>query len=151
MRGDLVPLLRFYSTKEEGETLISLADYAGRMAEGQEAIYYVLAGDLESARQSPHLEALAARDLEALLLTDVFDSVMLEGLSEYEGKPLKNLDDPDLALPGDDTGAASRVDDEASKNSVQRTGTSLSSSLVMRRSRRAEAFQAMSFGGSLGT
>ncbi|HEY8600732.1 MAG TPA: molecular chaperone HtpG, partial [Thermomicrobiales bacterium] len=113
VRGDLVPLLRFYSTKAEGETLISLADYAGRMAEGQEAIYYVLAGDLESARQSPHLEALAARDLEALLLTDVFDSVMLEGLSEYEGKPLKNLDDPDLTLPGDDTGAASRVDDEA--------------------------------------
>jgi molecular chaperone HtpG len=113
VRGDLVPLLRFYSTKAEGETLISLADYAGRMHEGQDAIYYVLAGDLESARQSPHLEALAARDLEALLLTDVFDSVMLDGLSEYEGKPLKNLDDPDLTLPGDDTGAASRVDDEA--------------------------------------
>jgi len=113
VRGDLLPLLRFHSTKAEGEALISLADYAERMAEGQDAIYYVLAGDLESARQSPHLEALGARDLEALLLTDIFDSVMLEGLREYEGKPLKNLDDPDLTLPGDDAGAASRVDDEA--------------------------------------
>jgi molecular chaperone HtpG len=113
VRGDLLPLLRFHSTKAEGEALISLADYAQRMAEGQDAIYYVLAGDLESARQSPHLEALGARDLEALLLTDIFDSVMLEGLREYEGKPLKNLDDPDLTLPGDDAGAASRVDDEA--------------------------------------
>ena len=113
VRADLVPLLRFHSTKAEGEALIGLADYTGRMAEGQEAIYYVLASDLESARQSPHLEALAARDLEALLLTDVFDSVMLEGLSDYEGKPLKNLDDPDLTLPGDDAGAASRVDDAA--------------------------------------
>ena len=113
MRGDLLPLLRFHSTEADGEALISLADYAGRMAEGQEAIYYVLAADLDSARQSPHLEALAARDLEALLLTDVFDSVMLEGLREYEGKPLKNLDDPDLVLPGDAAGAESRVDDEA--------------------------------------
>jgi molecular chaperone HtpG len=113
VRGDLLPLLRFHSTKAEGEALIGLADYVGRMAEGQDAIYYVLAGDLESARQSPHLEALAARDLEALLLTDVFDSVMLEGLQEYEGKPLKNLDDPDLALPGDDAGSESRVDDTA--------------------------------------
>jgi molecular chaperone HtpG len=113
VRADLVPLLRFHSTTAEGETLIGLADYAGRMAEGQDAIYYVLASDLESARQSPHLEALAARDLEALLLTDVFDSVMLEGLRDYEGKPLKNLDDPDLVLPGDDAGAESRVDDAA--------------------------------------
>ena len=113
VRADLVPLLRFHSTKAEGEALIGLADYTGRMAEGQEAIYYVLASDLESARQSPHLEALAARDLEALLLTDVFDSVMLEGLSDYEGRPLKNLDDPDLTLPGDDAGAESRVDDAA--------------------------------------
>ncbi len=113
VRGDLLPLLRFHSTKAAGDSLIGLADYVERMAEGQEAIYYVLAGDLESARQSPHLEALAARDLEALLLTDVFDSVMLEGLREYEGKPLQNLDDPNLKLPGDNAGAESRVDDAA--------------------------------------
>jgi molecular chaperone HtpG len=113
VRADLLPLLRFHSTKAEGDTLIGLPDYVGRMAEGQDAIYYVLAADLDSARQSPHLEALAARGLEALLLTDMLDSVMLEGLREYEGKPLKNLDDPDLTLPGDSPESESRVDEDA--------------------------------------
>lgn len=112
VRADLLPLLRFHSTTG-GDDLVSFADYVGRMAEGQEAIYYVSAADLASARQSPHLDALAARDLEALLLSDVLDSVMLEGLREYEGKPLRNLDDPDLALPGDPPATESRVDDEA--------------------------------------
>jgi molecular chaperone HtpG len=113
VRTELLPLLRFHSTKAEGDALIGLPDYVGRMAEGQEAIYFVVGSDLESARQSPHLEALAARGLEALLLTEVLDSVMLEGLREYEGKPLKNLDDPDLTLPGEAPENASRVDDEA--------------------------------------
>ena len=113
VRADLLPLLRFHSTRAEGDALISFADYVGRMAEGQDAIYYVLAADLASARQSPHLEALAARDLEALLLTDMLDSVMLEGLREYEGKPLRNLDDPYITLPGEPAATESRVDDEA--------------------------------------
>jgi molecular chaperone HtpG len=113
VRTDLLPLLRFHSTKSEGDELISFPDYVGRMAEGQDAIYFVLAADLESARQSPHLEALAARGLEALLLTEVLDSVMLENLREYEGKPLKNLDDPDLTLPGEAPESESRVDDAA--------------------------------------
>lgn len=112
VRTELLPLLRFQSTKSEGK-LISLVDYTGRLAEGQDAIYYLVAGDLESAAQSPHLDALTARNLEVLLLVDVLDSVMLEGLREYEGKALKNIDDPDLELPGEADAVESQVDDEA--------------------------------------
>ncbi len=112
VRTELLPLLRFHSTTAD-EALISLADYAARMIEGQDAIYFVLATDLASARQSPHLEALASRDLEALLLTEVLDSVALEGLREYEGKPFRNLDDPDLTLPGEAAATESRVADDA--------------------------------------
>ena len=43
-----------------------------------------------------------------------------------------------------------RTEAEVSTKSVQRIGTSLSNSLVMSRSRRAEIFQAMVFGGSPG-
>ncbi len=113
VRDELLPLLRFHSTKAEGDALIGLAEYAGRMAAGQAEIYYVLAGDLESARRSPHLEALEARGLEALLLTDVVDSFMLGGLREFDGKALRNVDDPDLALPGEAAEAAAGVDDAA--------------------------------------
>ncbi len=111
-REELLPLLRFHSTASDG-ALIGLAAYTGRMAEGQEAIYYVVAGDLASASQSPHLDALNARGLETLLLTDVLDSVVLERLSEYEDKPLRNVDDPDLALPGEAATPESQIGDEA--------------------------------------
>jgi molecular chaperone HtpG len=99
-RTDLLPLLRFYST-HDAEQLASLAAYKGRMIEGQDEIYYLIATDIHSARQSPHLEPLAERGIEALLLVDVVDGFMLSGLREYEGHKLRNIDDPNLKLPGE--------------------------------------------------
>ncbi len=99
-RDDLLPLLRF-NTTTSGDQLASLADYKERMIEGQNEIYYVLAGDLESARHSPHLDALADRGIEALLLHDVMDGFMLGGLRDYQGLKLRNVDDPNLSLPGE--------------------------------------------------
>ncbi|MEN9934558.1 MAG: hypothetical protein RLZZ387_1137 [Chloroflexota bacterium] len=110
-REDLMPLLRFHSTKS-GEELTTLADYKGRMVDGQKEIYYVLASDLPSARRSPHLEALEARGIEALLLVDVMDSFMLNGLREYDGMKLRNVDDQNLELPGSDEAPEAQVSDE---------------------------------------
>lgn len=103
-KDQLAKLLRFNTTKS-GDGLSSLADYKSGMVEGQQAIYYVLADDLEAARRSPHLDPLYARDVEALLLTDVLDSFMLSSLREFDGTPLRNVDDPDLELPGADNAA----------------------------------------------
>src|SRR5439155_635465 len=111
-RDDLLPLLRFHTTTS-GEQLSSLADYKGRMAAGQTEIYYVLAGDLESARRSPHLDPLAERGLEALLLVDMVDAFMLSGLRAYEGAPLRNIDDANLALPGAPGAVEERVSEES--------------------------------------
>lgn len=97
--ADLLPLLRFQSSKSEGK-LASLAEYAGRMVEGQGDIYYILGNDLASVAGSPHLDAFRARDLEVLYLADPFDGFMMQGLHEFEGKPFRNVDDPSLALPG---------------------------------------------------
>ncbi len=110
-REDLMPLLRFYSTADE-EKLTSLAEYKSRMLDGQEEIYYVLASDLASARLSPHLEALQERGLEALLLVDVMDSFMLNGLREYDGHKLRPADDPGLELPGEAKPAEAAISDE---------------------------------------
>jgi molecular chaperone HtpG len=96
-RDDLTKLLRFHSTK--GDELVSLAQYKERMVEGQEAIYYVLATDLDSARNSPHLDAFQARNIEVLLLVDLVDGFMMSSLREFEGTPLKSADDPKLELP----------------------------------------------------
>ncbi len=96
-KDDLLKLLRFHSSRDDD--LVSLAQYKARMVEGQQAIYYVLASDLQSARQSPHLDALEARTIEALLLPDLVDSFLVSSLREYEGVPLRNADDPGLELP----------------------------------------------------
>ncbi|MDQ5852877.1 MAG: molecular chaperone HtpG [Chloroflexota bacterium] len=101
-REQLARLLRFSTTKSD-DGLSSLAEYKGRMIKGQEAIYYVLADSPEAARRSAHLDPLYARGIEALLLTEVLDSFMLTGLAEFDGTPLRNVDDPNLTLPGAET------------------------------------------------
>lgn len=111
-RTDLLPLLRF-QTSTADEALVSLAEYKGRMAEGQSEIYYVLAGDVASARQSPHLDPLRERNLEVLLLGEVIDGYMLNGLREFEGHKLRNIDDPDLELPGASAAPEPLVDESA--------------------------------------
>jgi molecular chaperone HtpG len=111
-RDDLLPLLRFHTTKS-GDVLASLADYTGRMAEGQDEIYYVLGSDLASIRFSPHLEALEERGLEALLLADVMDGFMLQGLREFAGHKLRNVDEPNLTLPGEAKPSEVTVSDQA--------------------------------------
>ena len=111
-RDELLPLLRFHSSAE-ADKLVSLAAYVGRMADGQDEIYYVLANDEDSARRSPHLEALAERKLEALLFTDLVDGFMLNGLRDYDGKKLRNVADPDLKLPGEVAEQEIQVADEA--------------------------------------
>ncbi|GAB4539594.1 MAG: molecular chaperone HtpG [Anaerolineae bacterium] len=97
-RQDLLPLLRFHSSRS-GDDLVSLAGYLERMAEGQEAIYYILAGDRDSATHSPHLDYFTAHNLEVLYFLDPLDGLLAQAIGEYEGRPLKNVDDPALELP----------------------------------------------------
>lgn len=97
-KEDILPLFRFYSSKSEDQ-LISLDDYVSRMAEGQEQIYYVLGDDVTSVSFSPHLDPFKARDLEVLYWVDPLDPFMAPLLTEYQEKPLKNVDDAALELP----------------------------------------------------
>ncbi|HOU13109.1 MAG TPA: molecular chaperone HtpG [Anaerolineae bacterium] len=99
-RDDLLPLLRFPTSKSNGG-LVALSEYVARMVEGQTDIYYILGDDLNSVARSPHLDAFKLRNLEVLYLVDPLDAFMVQGLREYEGKPLKNVDDPNLQLPGE--------------------------------------------------
>jgi molecular chaperone HtpG len=97
-KDQLLPLLRFHST-QNGDHLITLAEYAERMPADQKAIYYVLGDDLTSVVHSPHLDYFRAHDITVLYLVDPMDSFMLVALQEYEGKPLKNVDEAELELP----------------------------------------------------
>ncbi|MGB7484025.1 molecular chaperone HtpG [Castellaniella ginsengisoli] len=85
-------LLRFASTQSDSPAqTVSLADYLGRMKEGQDKIYYLSADSYAAAAHSPHLEVFRRKGLEVLLLSDRVDEWMLSYLREFEGKPLASV------------------------------------------------------------
>ncbi len=98
-RERIAGLLRFASTAGEGAAqTVSLDDYIGRMQAGQEAIWVISAETHAAAAGSPQLEALKARGIEVLLLSDRIDEWMLNSLTEYKGKRIRNAAKGELPL-----------------------------------------------------
>ena len=88
----IAKLLRFSSTREESDAqTVSLATYAGRMKEGQDAVYYITADSYAAAKNSPHLEIFRKLGVEVLLLHDRIDEWVVSSLTEFEGKPLQSV------------------------------------------------------------
>ncbi|MCP5268791.1 MAG: molecular chaperone HtpG [Zoogloeaceae bacterium] len=88
----IAKLLRFASTHSDtpAET-VSLADYIGRMKEGQEKIYYVTAETFTAAKNSPHLEIFRKKGIEVLLLSERVDEWVVGSLTEFDGKQLQSV------------------------------------------------------------
>ena len=90
-REKIADLLRF-STTHDDEPLQrrSLKQYVESMQDGQQSIYYVVAENHATAKNSPHIEALRRQGLEVLLLSDRVDEWLMSHLGEYDGKPLRD-------------------------------------------------------------
>lgn len=88
-RDKLLKLARFHST--DGDALVSLEDYVGRMKADQKAIYYITADSLDAARRSPQLEGFRKQGIEVLLLTDPVDDFWLSAVPEFDGKAFKSV------------------------------------------------------------
>ena len=101
-REKIARLLRFTTTSGDGQQDQSLDDYLERISEGQDKIYYLLAENYATAAASPHLEALADKGIEVLLLTDRIDPWLAESLGEYSGKALVDVARAEMELPGGD-------------------------------------------------
>jgi molecular chaperone HtpG len=98
-RERIAKLLRFASTHEgKPEATVSLDDYISRMRPGQEAIYYLTADSFLAAKHSPHLEVLAKKGIECLLLFDRVDDWAMSYLSTYAEKPLRSAAKGELNL-----------------------------------------------------
>ncbi len=93
----IAKLLRFATTTSDTQN-VSLADYAGRMKEGQDKIWYLTADSLAAAQASPHLEIFRKKGVEVLLLTDRVDEWLVANLFEFDGKPLASVAKGDLDL-----------------------------------------------------
>jgi molecular chaperone HtpG len=103
----IASLMLCASSRQDAPT--TLDEYVSRLAQGQESIYVLAAESVESARRSPHLEALAARGWEALLFVDPVDEWVLERWHEYKGRKIVRLERGDAAELG---GEAERFDRE---------------------------------------
>ena len=90
-RERIASLLRFASTHDDGDDNVGLDDYIGRMAEGQDTIWYLTADSLRVARSSPHLEYFKKRGIEVLLMTDRIDEWLVSHLARYQDKELKSV------------------------------------------------------------
>ncbi|WP_261408381.1 molecular chaperone HtpG [Serratia quinivorans] len=95
----IAKLLRFASTQSDSSAqTVSLEEYVGRMAEGQERIYYITADSYAAAKSSPHLELFRKKGIEVLLLSDRIDEWMMSYLTEFDGKPFQSVSKADDAL-----------------------------------------------------
>jgi molecular chaperone HtpG len=95
-RERIAKLLRYEST--HGDGLVSLADYVGRMKDGQPAIYYAIGESRKALEGAPHLEGLRKRGFEVLLMTDPIDEWAIDSLRTFDGKPLVSAMRADLKI-----------------------------------------------------
>jgi len=109
----IASLLRFASTHADTDAeTVSLADYIGRMKEGQDKIYFVTAETFNAAKNSPHLEVFRKKGIEVLLLSERVDEWVMGYLTEFNGKPLASV-----AKGGLDLG---KLEDEAEKQEQEK-------------------------------
>ncbi|WP_269495526.1 molecular chaperone HtpG [Castellaniella sp. S9] len=122
-------LLRFASTQSDSPLqAVSLADYVGRMKDGQDKIYYLTADSYAAAAHSPHLEVFRRKGLEVLLLSDRVDEWMLSYLREFDGKALASVAKGGLdldALADDEEKKQQAEAAEAFKPTIERLKTAL--------------------------
>lgn len=113
-------LLRFSTTHTDDTAQDqSLEDYVGRMQEGQDKIYYVVAENFNTARHSPHLEVFRKKGIEVLLLSDRVDDWLMNHLREFDGKAFADVGRGELDLTTDSE------EDKAEQEKVARESEAL--------------------------
>ena len=75
-----------------------LDEYIDRMGEDQKEILFLFGKSRESIEAGPYLEALKARNLEVLLLTEPVDEYVMQSVREYKEKKIISADSEELKL-----------------------------------------------------
>ncbi len=100
----IAKLMRFATTHNGTDVQDqSLDAYIERMQEGQDKIYYVVAENFNTAKNSPHLEVFKKKGIEVLLLCNRIDDWLMGHLSDYDSKQFEDVSKGDLDLGKLDT------------------------------------------------
>jgi molecular chaperone HtpG len=97
----LLDLVIASSTHEDGKPT-TLAEYVGRMKEGQDAIYVLTGTSKDTVAHSPLLEGFKAKGYEVLLFSDPIDEIWLEREPKFQDKPLKSIGRGDVQPGSED-------------------------------------------------
>ena len=100
----IAKLLRFSTTHtDKQEQDQSLDQYIERMKDGQEKIYYIVAENFNTAKNSPHLEVFRKKGIEVLLLFNRVDEWLMGHMMEYDSKQFQDVGKGELDLGKLDT------------------------------------------------
>lgn len=116
-KDELAELLRYESSATDAGTLTSFRQYAERMPEGQDQVYYIVAPSRQQAEASPYLEAAKARGFEVMFLYAHIDEFVMQHMMKVAGKPLVSVEaaNLDVAENSDDATDSSKSLDETAR------------------------------------
>ncbi|MGW6692194.1 molecular chaperone HtpG [Rhodococcus sp. NPDC054953] len=114
-RDVLLQISSFASTASE-DAQTTLAEYVGRMKDGQKQIYFAAGESRQLLENSPHLEAFKAKGLEVLLLTDPVDEVWASQVPEFEGLTFQSVAKGEVDLDAEADGADDSAREEREKD-----------------------------------
>jgi molecular chaperone HtpG len=107
-KRDRVLDLVLCTSTEDPSKLVSLADFVDAMPAERDTIYFLTGASLDTASDSPHLEAFEKAGVPVLLFCDRVDEVWLEQMPpEYKGKKWQSVGrgEIDLGASGDEESA----------------------------------------------
>ena len=85
----LQDLLIYYSSSEED--MVTLKEYAGRMKEDQDKIYYACGETIDKINMLPQTDMVKEKGFEVLYMTDQVDEFAIQMLGQYDGKTFVNI------------------------------------------------------------
>jgi molecular chaperone HtpG len=117
-------LFLFKSSTQDGYT--TLSEYAERMDDNQDKIYYIIGESVDAIERSPHLEAFNDKEVEVLYLTDqLVDEWMMGSFNRFEEYDLCSVGQGEVELGSEEE----RKEAEEELKSVQEEAGDLLSAL----------------------
>ena len=93
--SELADLLLFWSAKEQ--KMVTLAEYAQAMPEGQKAIYFAAGDDRARLAKMPVVTGVLARGYDVLLCTQDVDEFTFQSMREYVAKDMPKVYEDEAA------------------------------------------------------
>lgn len=101
-RQKIAEIIKFRSTFNDTQSLVSFEDYIGRAKSNQKDIYYIAGEKLSNLKESPMIKGLIKKGYEVLLLDDPIDEYCLQTLGRFNEKHLVNVAKSGFEVPKDE-------------------------------------------------